>query len=146
MEELGRTKHGEVFQDDELELDVVVGVHLDRRSVSNAQTIQEMTHPVLGRLSHERALSSTGTRVAQDGVSARAHEVVETRELHDERIVVLLVERSLVEILTHELAAQLEPSLFLHPVSSLENSGSATNVVFLELVSMRHRREREDVP
>jgi len=71
------------------------------------------THPVLGRLAHERALVAAGARVALDRVAARAHEVVQARQLDDDGVERLLVERPLLEEVAHELTLEREAGAFL---------------------------------
>ena len=69
-------KHGQVLQDDELELGDVVRVH-----------------PVLCGLTNEVLLLAACARVTSDWVSAGSYLVVELREIDDSGIVVVLEER-----------------------------------------------------
>ena len=97
-----------MLQNDQFELNVIVGVDLDRSSSSiNARAMARVyeTHPVLRRLSNECTLSSTGTAVSQNGMTSRSNEVIQPRELDDESVVVLLVEGSLVQVFSHELTS-----------------------------------------
>lgn len=109
-----------MFQNDELELDVVVGVNLRAESFGglSASTLSERTrevasHPILGRLSHKGALVSSGTRVTRHGCSTSSNEVVQPRELQDDLVVALLVEGPLLEEVAHENALQRESGAFL---------------------------------
>ena len=68
-------EHGQVLEDDELQLGDVVRVD-----------------PVLGGLSDEVLLLPAGSGVTLDGSAAGADDVVELGDLHDEAVVVLLEE------------------------------------------------------
>lgn len=63
------TKNGKVLEDDELELNVVVGVD-----------------PVLGRLPDKSVLRSSSTGISHDGVSTSADEVIQPRQLNDDGV------------------------------------------------------------
>lgn len=67
--------------------------------------------PVLCRLSNERVLRSSGTRVALDGVAARADKVVQLGELDDDGVIVVPVEGSLLEELEPEAVKEWVPSI-----------------------------------
>jgi hypothetical protein len=64
-------------------------------------------------LPHKRRLVPSSTRVAHDGVSSGTDEVIKAGELNNERVVVLLVEGTLLEEVAHELALELEAGPFL---------------------------------
>lgn len=110
-----------MLQDDELELDVVVRVDLQflRRHHQHtdvkaaALTSSSWTHPVLCSLTNERALIPTSTRVASHRRASRPHEVVEPRQLQDDLVVRLLVERPLLEKVAHEDTFEGEAGPFL---------------------------------
>ncbi len=74
-----------MFQDCELEVHQVVRMH-----------------PILGRLSHKGALVSARTGVALHRVASRAHKVVQPRQLDNEPVPVVLIERPLLEVILHE--------------------------------------------
>lgn len=58
-----------MLEDDELQLNVVVGVN-----------------PVLGRLPNKGVLRSSSTGISHDGVSSSANKVVQPRELNDDGV------------------------------------------------------------
>jgi hypothetical protein len=60
------------------------------------------THPVLGRLANKGALVATRTGITLDGVSSGSNEIVQFRELDDEGIPVVLVERLLLQVILNE--------------------------------------------
>lgn len=60
------------------------------------------THPVLRSLTNKGALAPPGAGIALDGMPAGPHEVVELRELDDERVPVVLVERAPLEVALDE--------------------------------------------
>lgn len=70
-------------------------------------------HPVLGRLSNERVLTSSSARVTLDRVAARSDEVVKLRELNDDRVVIVAVEGRLLEELLREDGLEVPSGLFL---------------------------------
>ena len=65
-----------MLQNDELQLSNIIGVD-----------------PVFGSLSHKVLLRATGGAVALRWVAARTDEVVQTREVNNESIIVVLEER-----------------------------------------------------
>lgn len=70
-------------------------------------------NPVLGRLADKGALTSTSGRVALNRVAPRPDEIVEFRELHNDRIPIVLVERTLLEVLLNERGLEWYLGLFL---------------------------------
>ena len=114
------TKDWQMLQDDELELDVVVRVdlqflrrHYQQTNVKAALISSSLTHPVLCSLTNERALTPASARVASHRRASRPHEVVEPRQLQDDLVVRLLVERPRLEKVAHEDTLEGEAGPFL---------------------------------
>lgn len=69
--------------------------------------------PILCCLSNESALASSGGGITLDRMTAGSDEVVELGEFDDEPIVVVLVERSFLEILLDKSGFQWSVGSFL---------------------------------
>jgi hypothetical protein len=76
-------------------------------------------YPVLCGLAHEVLLLSSCRRIAFDGVSSCADDVIESRELHDVRVVVVLEEGLALEA-GGEDGLEEPACVFLLPLASIE--------------------------
>ena len=94
-----------MLENKELERDNVVGVH-----------------PVLGGLTNKGTLRSTSTRVTSDRITTRVNNVKHTRELDDERVIILLVEGTCAQIVLHKLLAQKTVRLLVMLLHDLEET------------------------
>jgi len=70
-------------------------------------------YPVLRSLPDESALTTTSTRISHNRMSPSPDQVVQSRELNNDSIVIFFVEGSFLEVVSHELSFQGEPSTFL---------------------------------
>lgn len=70
-------------------------------------------NPILGRLSNESALVASGRGVALDGMTASSDKIIELGKFDDDSIVVVLVERSFLEVLLDEGGLQASLGSFL---------------------------------
>lgn len=78
-----------------------------------------LVHPVLRRLSHERALAASRTAVPENGTTAGADDVVQIGELDDESVPVVFVEGTFFEVLVYEAFFERGLSLFLERESDM---------------------------
>lgn len=70
-------------------------------------------HPIFCCLPNEGTLTPTGTRITFHGMSSRPHEIIQLRELDDQPIPVVFVERPSIKISVNESISQRLAGLFL---------------------------------
>jgi hypothetical protein len=69
--------------------------------------------PVLGRLTDEGTLITSGTGITLSRMTTGTNEVVELGKFNNERVPIVLVERAFLEILLYERGFKLKFSSFL---------------------------------
>ena len=74
-----------MFHDSQFEVNEVVGVH-----------------PVFSSLTNKSTLAPTSTRISLDRVSSRPNQIIQLRQLYNETIPVVFVERTLFKVILNE--------------------------------------------
>lgn len=94
--QIERTKHWQMTQDRQFEMDQIIRVD-----------------PILRRLSDKRTLASTCARVSLNWVTACADQIIELGQLNNESIPIILVERPLFQIILYKSRFERTICLFL---------------------------------
>lgn len=76
-------------------------------------SVTAFTYPILGSLSHESTLITTGRGVSLHGMPAGTDEIVELGKLDDDGIPVIFVEGALFEVFLNKGRFQPNVRLFL---------------------------------
>lgn len=100
--------------------------------ILNEKRDELYTHPVLCCLPNKGTLTTTRTRVSLNWMTSRPDQIIELGKFDDERVPVILVERSFFEIVLDERRFEWHVCLFLNEVLVPRAKNTlSTYVVFL---------------
>lgn len=132
------TQDGELQMYQVVRMNLLAGLQFQDLAASRRGSRVRMAHPILRRLSDKRALITARTGITLHRVPTSAHEIIEFRKLDDEGVPIVLVERSLIQVVLDKRRLESKVGHFLMMMSiqifgeeTLRNMIQITYIMFL---------------